>query len=118
MLEVLGSEYVKLARLKGFPITSASGNPLSRASSTYSEPRTSSMDERVSRMWAAAKTQPSAMAGITRWSAVPDPDEGSQPRRTEKKRIMISPTQNDGIERPSSAKIFPALSHHVLTRTA
>src|SRR5438046_1793843 len=28
-----------------FPITSASGNPLSRASLTYSEPRTSSMGE-------------------------------------------------------------------------
>ena len=38
------------------------------------------MDERVSRIWAAAKTQPSAMAGITRWSRVPDPDDGSQPR--------------------------------------
>ena len=31
---------------------------------------------------------------------------------------MSSPTQNDGIDSPSSAKIFPTLSHHRLTRTA
>ncbi len=61
-------------------ITSASGRPLSRASFTYSEPRTSSIDERVSRMWAAAKYQPSAKAGIRRWAREPEPDEGSHPR--------------------------------------
>ena len=31
---------------------------------------------------------------------------------------MTSPTQNEGIESPSSAKIFPMLSYHWLTRTA
>ena len=61
-------------------ITSASGNPLSRASLMYSEPSTSSMEERVRRMWAAAKYQPSVKAGIRTCSGVPDPDDGSQPR--------------------------------------
>src|SRR4030095_5417457 len=77
-------------------MTSASGSPLSRASFTYSDPSTSSIDERVRRMCAAAKTQPSAMDGITRCSSVPDPDEGSQPREAEEKKIMTGPTQNDG----------------------
>src|SRR2546430_14211522 len=31
---------------------------------------------------------------------------------------MSRPTQKEGIESPSSAKIFPALSHQPLTRTA
>src|SRR5881296_4578090 len=79
-------------------MTSASGNPLSRASLTYSEPSTSSIDERVSRMWAAAKYQPSAKAGISTCQGVPDPEDGSQPRYTEKKRMSRSPTQNDGID--------------------
>ena len=48
------------------PMTSDSGRPLRRASLMYSEPSTSSMEERVSRMWAAAKYQPSAKAGISR----------------------------------------------------
>src|SRR2546426_10604225 len=76
-------------------MTSASGSPLSRASFTYSEPRTSSIAERARRMWEAAKTQPSAMDGITRWSTVPDPDDGSQPTETEQKRLMTHPTQHD-----------------------
>ncbi len=62
------------------PITSASGRPFRRASFTYSEPSTSSMDERVSRMWAAAKYQPSAKAGMIRWAAEPEPEDGSHPR--------------------------------------
>src|SRR2546428_11669465 len=52
------------------PITRASGSPLSRASLMYSEPRTSSIDERVSLMCAAAKYQPSAKAGMRTWSRV------------------------------------------------
>src|SRR6266542_926154 len=99
-------------------MTNFSGSPLRRASFTYSEPSTSSMDERVSLMWAAAKYQPSANAGMTMWSAVPEPEEGSQPRYTEKNRIITRPTQNEGSDSPSSAKIFPALSHHRFTYTA
>src|SRR5712664_2948102 len=95
-------------------MTSASGSPLSRASLTYSEPSTSSIDERVSRMWAAAKYQPSAKAGISTCQGVPDPEVGNEPTNTEKNRISRSPTQNDGIERPSSAKILPPLSHQLL----
>ena len=49
---------------------------------------------------------------------MPEPDDGSQPRYTEKNRIMTSPTQKDGSDKPSRAKIFPALSHHWFTRTA
>ncbi len=94
------------------PMTSASDSPLSRASLTYSDPSTSSMEERVSRMCAAAKYQPRAKAGMTTCSAVPEPEDGSQPRYTEKNRIMTRPTQKDGSDSPSSEKIFPALSHH------
>ena len=32
--------------------------------------------------------------------------------------MITRPTQNEGSDSPSSAKIFPALSHHPLTRTA
>ena len=46
----------------------------------YSEPSTSSIDERVRRMCAAAKYQPSAKAGMSRCSGVPEPEDGSQPR--------------------------------------
>src|SRR5712692_7192554 len=59
-------------------MTNASGSPLMRASFTYSEPRTSSMDERVSRMCAAAKYQPSANAGMSTCAAVPEPEEGEE----------------------------------------
>ena len=53
--------------------------PLSRASFTYSEPSTSSIDERVSRMWAAAKNQPRAKAGMRNVEPA-RPEDGSQPR--------------------------------------
>ncbi len=45
-------------------MTRASGRPFNRASFTYSEPSTSSIDDRVRRMCAAAKYQPSANAGM------------------------------------------------------
>ena len=101
-----------------FTITRFSGSPFRRASFTYSEPSTSSMDERVIRMWAAAKNQPSAKAGMMRCQTVPEPDDGSHPRYTEKKRIRSMPTQNCGIDRPSSAKIFPVWSEKRPTFTA
>src|SRR5262249_18373915 len=81
-------------------------------------PSTSSIDERVMRMWAAAKYHPSAKAGMRTWASEPDPEDGSHPRYTEKKRIITSPTQNDGSDRPSREKTFPRLSHQPLTRTA
>ena len=84
----------------------------------YSEPSTSSIEERVRRICAAAKYQPSANAGMIRCNAVPEPDDGSQPRYTEKNRISTRPTQNDGSDRPSSAKTFPALSQNRPTLTA
>src|SRR5262252_216004 len=83
-------------------ITSDCGKPFNRASLTYSEPNTSSIDERVRRIWAAAKYQPSAKAGMIRCSGVPAPDDGSQPRYTENTSINTRPTQNDGKDRPSS----------------
>ena len=76
------------------------------------------MDERVRRMWAAAKYQPSAKAGISTCSGVPEPEDGSQPRYTEKNRIISSPTQNCGIDSPRRAKTLPARSQTPLTRTA
>src|SRR5947208_8048146 len=71
------------------------GRPFSRASLTYSDPRTSSIEERVRRMCEAAKYQPSANAGMIRCSGVPEPEEGSQPRYTEKTRNMTSRTQDE-----------------------
>ncbi len=46
----------------------------------YSEPSTSSIELRVSRMCAAAKYQPSAKAGMRTCHGVPEPEDGSQPR--------------------------------------
>ncbi len=55
---------------------------------------------------------------MTRCSGVPEPDDGSQPRYTEKNRIISRPTQNDGMLRPSRANTLPAPSPQPLTRTA
>src|SRR4029077_19041029 len=99
-------------------MTRACGRPFRRASLTYSEPRTSSIEERVRRICEAAKYQPSAKAGMIRCNGVPAPEEGSQPRYTEKTRINTRPTQNDGSDSPNSAKTLPALSQKRPTRTA
>src|SRR5262249_18362010 len=72
----------------------------------------------VGRMWAGAKYQPSAKAGMTRCAAVPEPDDGSHPRYTEKNKISTRPTQNEGSESPSNANTLPALSQKRPTRTA
>src|SRR5262245_17800373 len=76
------------------------------------------MEERVKRMCAAAKYQPSAKAGIKRCQKLPEPEEGSHRRETEKIRIRTRPTQNEGSDRPSREKILPAQSHKPPTRTA
>src|SRR5215475_3432997 len=99
-------------------ITRDSGRPFRRASLMYSDPSTSSMDERVRRMCAAAKYQPSAKAGISKCQTVPDPEEGNQPSETENSKISTRPTQNEGSERPSSENTLPALSQKPPTRTA
>src|SRR5205085_382355 len=93
------------------------GSPVRRASLMYSEPSTSSIDERVSRMCEAAKYQPSANAGMIRCSALPEPDDGSQPRYTENTRISTKPTRKDGSDSPSRANILPKLSQKRPTRT-
>ncbi len=49
---------------------------------------------------------------------MPEPEDGSHPRYTEKNRIRRRPTQNDGSDSPRRANTLPALSHHWLTRTA
>src|SRR6516162_11958179 len=61
-------------------ITRDCGSPLIRASLMYSESSTSSIDDRVSLICAAAKYQPNAKAGIIRWSALPEPEDGNQPK--------------------------------------
>src|SRR5438128_2360171 len=94
-------------------ITTISGSPLSRASFTYSLPRTSSMLERVNRSSDAAKYHPSATAGMTTLRQSPEPDVGSQRSHTENTRISTSPSQNPGIDSPSSATPFAALSHQL-----
>src|ERR1700738_1192162 len=93
-------------------MTKDSGSPLRRGRFMYSEASTSSMDERVSRLCAAAKYQPSANAGMMRCAAVPEPDDGSHSRYTEENRMNTMPTQNEGSERPSSENTLPARSQN------
>ena len=62
------------------------------------------MDERVIRATEAERLVPITMAGmISVTSLVASYMAGSQPRRMEKFRIRISPSQKFGIERPSRA---------------
>ena len=84
----------------------------------YSLRITSSMLDRVSRSSDAAKYQPSASAGMIRCRQSPCPLVGSQCSQTEKTRIITSPSQKPGMDRPSKATILPRLSHPVLTLTA
>ena len=99
-------------------ITANAGRPFSRASLMYSLRSTSSMLDRVSRSSDAAKYQPSATAGITRLRQPPCPLVGSHSSHTENTRIITSPSQNPGTDRPSSAMVLPMWSHALLTRTA
>src|SRR5438093_10225062 len=99
-------------------MTTTSGSPLSRASLMYSLPRTSSMLERVSRSIDAAKYHPSARAGMTTCRQSPAPEVGSHWSQTENTRIMTSPSQNPGMDRPSRATPLATLSHQVFTFTA
>src|SRR3989454_9248566 len=99
-------------------MTTTSGSPLSRASLMYSLPSTSSMLERVSLSIDAAKYQPSANAGMMTWRQSPAPEVGSHRSQTENTRISTRPSQNPGIDRPSSATPFATLSHQLFTFTA
>src|SRR5262249_26378927 len=76
------------------------------------------MEERVSRIWAAAKYHPSANAGIKRCHALPEPDEGSHSRETGKKKISTNPNQKQGSDSPSNENTLPARSQKRPTRTA
>ena len=100
------------------PMTSASGRPLRRASFTYSEPSTSSIDERVSRMWAAAKYQPSAKAGMSTCSDGARA-RGGQPAQVDREEQdhAAGPTQNDGMRQPEQGEdlagaVPPAVHPH------
>ena len=46
---------------------------------------------------------PRVMAGSTRCSMSPRPDEGNHPSRTEKTRMSMMPSQKVGIDWPRSA---------------
>src|SRR5437016_13196229 len=98
-------------------MTRDSGSPLRRASLMYSEPSTSSIEERVRRICEAAKYQPSAKAGMIRCNGVPAPEDGNHARYTEKTRIMTRPTEEDGNDRPNDTNPLPALDHNRPTRT-
>ena len=75
-----------------------------RASLTYSLPRTSSIDERVSRMSPATANQPSVIPGKSTCSGVPRPDVGSRWSITPKISTRTNPSQNGGTAWPSAAK--------------
>ena len=55
---------------------------------------------------------------MTRLRQPPCPLVGSQSSQTENTRIITSPSQKPGTDRPSKAMILPTLSHALLTRTA
>ena len=63
-------------------------------------------------------TSPSATAGMTRFRQSPCPLVGSHSSQTENTRIITSPSQKPGIDKPSSAMVLPTWSHALLTRTA
>src|SRR6516225_5037497 len=76
------------------------------------------MLERVSRNSEAAKYQPSANDGMIKCCQPPCPLVGNQCSHTENIRIISSPSQKPGTDRPSNATVLPTLSHALLTRTA
>src|SRR5215813_12662701 len=57
-------------------------------------------------------------AGRTTYSALPYPEVGNQPSRTEKKPLRISPSQNVGMEAPRTLTVVIAESHVVPRQTA
>src|SRR5262249_1707600 len=81
---------------------------------------------RVWRMSTAASAVPSTNAGITMRCTLASglsqsgtkPEAGSQPRRTEKNRISMIPSQKLGTDTPQSDAPLASTSHAVLRRTA
>ena len=61
------------------------------------------MLERVWRAITPAPKSPRLSAGNTRWVRPPVPPAGSHSRRTEKRRMRISPDQKMGVETPTRA---------------
>ena len=90
-----------------FQITIHSGSPLMRASLTYSLSSTSSMAERVSRMMGGVVAHPMATAGRTRLPRCPRPAAGRSPSQTAKTSISMRPSQNRGMDCPSTARSRP-----------
>src|SRR5215472_15994165 len=76
------------------------------------------MLERVRRNKEAAKYQPNANEGMIKCRQPPCPLVGNQCSHTENIRIITSPSQKPGTDRPSSATGLPKLSQTLLTRTA
>ena len=69
------------------------------------------MLERVRRRMAAEVKYPSVKAGRTRCARPPRPPAGSTPSTTAKNRINMSPSQNVGIDWPSTANTRAAAVH-------
>src|SRR5579871_983684 len=78
----------------------------------------SSMLERVSRAIMAAAPRPRATAGMIRWGRSPPPAAGSSSKWSEKMRIRMSASQNDGMEMPSVATIIDPMSNQEFWRSA
>ena len=81
-----------------------------RASFTYSESSTSSMDERTKRINAATWNQPIAMAGRMKLLKPLRPEVGTSSSSTAKIHINTIPNQKAGNDWPNSAIDLPAKS--------
>src|SRR5262249_39444944 len=76
------------------------------------------MLERVNRNSEAAKYQPNANEGMIKCCQPPCPLVGNQCSHTENIRIITSPSQKPGTERPSKATFLPKLPQKLLPRRA
>src|SRR6516162_3460503 len=76
------------------------------------------MLERVKRNSEAAKYQPNANEGMIKCCQPPCPLVGNQCSQTENIKIITSPSQKPGTDKPSNATVLPKLSQKLLTRTA
>ena len=93
-----------------FQIIWVSDTPLALANLMYSVSRLSSMADRTMRIFAATVNQPRVMAGRMKLFQSYRPDGGTQPSITAKKKIIIMPSQNGGMDCPKRATSLPTWS--------
>ncbi len=99
---------IRALRRACLAITSHSASPLARAVWMYSWRITSSRFDRAMRAMVPVWMAPSVSAGSTRLAQAPSPypETGSQPSHTAKSSESIMPSQNTGVEMPSTAALM------------